>query len=169
MEPTKIIFLDIDGVLNSQRNALAYGRMPNPNVFEDATPYGEVATATKGPESELDIISIKMIKRLCDLTGAQIVLHSMWRKKVDSIEFGKRHGLPIIGHTDRRDEKGYGIWQWLWDHPHVSHFAIIDDEPIFRNLYNPVHVCFRSGIRTPNPLLFSIRKDWSAHERCGTR
>lgn len=52
--PTKIVFLDIDGVLNSYRNALNLSQL-------------------------VDKALLKILKRILDETGAVIVLSSNWR------------------------------------------------------------------------------------------
>jgi len=126
-----VIFLDIDGVLNSFRNILAFGRFPFPEVTEDVPGHG------MGPESELDALAIGMIRKLCDLTGAKIVLHSMWRKHMDVQKFGERHKLPVIDATARNLPKHLGIFDWLRQHKEVGISAIIDDDPILSVQFHP--------------------------------
>jgi hypothetical protein len=120
----KIIFLDVDGVLNSYRNVIAYGRFPFPGKLED------VKNSLVGPESELDPLAIGMVRTLCELTGAQIVLHSMWRRTVDPLEFGGRHRLDIIDDTNHELPKIQGIAKWLKEHPRTKQFVILDDDTI---------------------------------------
>ncbi|MDE6189696.1 MAG: hypothetical protein K2G37_05375, partial [Clostridia bacterium] len=54
----KIIFLDIDGVLNSR----AYDRLRDWNILSD-----------------IDETRLPLLKKLVDTTGAKIVLSSTWR------------------------------------------------------------------------------------------
>jgi hypothetical protein len=126
----KVIFLDVDGVLNSFKNILANGRFPWPNHDETN------CSKQIGPESELDQLAIGMIRKLAEETGASIVLHSMWRMHVDPVDFGKRHNLPIIGSTNRR-QKGVSIQMWLGEHPEVTHFVTIDDDDVFTEQCGP--------------------------------
>ena len=111
----KVVFLDIDGVLNN------------------------VASAAEG----IDILPEKVIlvRRLCQVTGASIVLSSSWRILFD-IEFlrdllyhtGLRQRwagdkpVEVIGVTPRLDQiRGIEIQKWLDDHQ-VTDYVIIDDD-----------------------------------------
>jgi len=113
----KVLFLDVDGVLNSNRNLLAYGCFPWPNV-----PDGLICA-----ESKLDPIAIGMIRKVCEDTGAVIVLHSTWRENVDPVEFGLKYDLPIIGSTDADESKPDSIQSYLKAHPTITKYAVVDD------------------------------------------
>mmetsp|Transcript_19938 Transcript_19938/g.45984 ORF Transcript_19938/g.45984 Transcript_19938/m.45984 type:complete len:171 (-) Transcript_19938:59-571(-) len=106
----KIIFLDIDGVLHS-----ASGE--NGDFFVDRC--------------------CAHLQEIVDLTGASIVLSSMWRLEYRSL-FQVNHVLfslglpPVIGCTDhlqgcRREEE---ISKWLDEHPEVRSWIAIDDWPL---------------------------------------
>lgn len=115
----KILFLDIDGVLNSHA-------------------YDQVRTAEQG---NIDETRLPLLGQLVERTQAQIVLTSSWRKhwEKDTVlcdEKGREinetfagHGLTIFDKTplhesnDRADE----IRAWLSAHPQVTAFAILDD------------------------------------------
>jgi hypothetical protein len=117
----RIIFLDIDGVLNSWRNAAAFGAFPFPDASDEL--HGE---------QNLDNIAIGMVRALCKEFDAKIVLHSMWRRTLENpIEFGKRHNLPIIDITHPGIDKVPSILLWMQDHPGVQRFVILDDDDIF--------------------------------------
>ena len=58
----KVIFLDIDGVLNSDEY---FDKIENLNV--------------QGIEREIDVNKIKLLKRAVDETKAKVVLTSSWR------------------------------------------------------------------------------------------
>ena len=58
----KVIFLDIDGVLNSYEY---FDKIENLNV--------------QGIEREIDVNKIKLLKRAVDETKAKVVLTSSWR------------------------------------------------------------------------------------------
>jgi HAD domain in Swiss Army Knife RNA repair proteins len=103
----KIIFSDIDGVLNCSRT-------PNPRRF----PY--IA------EPQL----VARLNTVLERTGAKIVLTSTWRYDPAGLFSAKHWGIPFIDITPdlpkvpRRDE----ILAWLRDHPGVTRFAVLDDE-----------------------------------------
>src|SRR5437588_1068675 len=103
----KVIFLDIDGVLNCTNT-------PNSRKF----PY------------IVDPKLLKRFKRLLRRTRAKVVLSSTWRYDPAGIFSAKRYGIPFIDvipdlpHEPRRKE----ILQWLQEHPEVTRYIVIDDE-----------------------------------------
>lgn len=118
MEKTlKIIFLDIDGVLNS----VAYDR---------------VRTLTEG---NIDVSRLPLLKRIVDATGAQIVLSSTWRVHWDKREaycdaIGRelnavfqKAGLTIFDKTPVMDCRQQEITAWIDAHPQLQNFVILDD------------------------------------------
>jgi hypothetical protein len=103
----KVIFLDIDGVLNCATT-------PNPRKF----PY------------IVDPKLLRRFKRLLARTGAKVVLSSTWRYDPAGLFSAKHWGVPFIDvtpdmpHRPRRDE----VIAWLKSHPKVKRFVVIDDE-----------------------------------------
>lgn len=116
----KVIFLDIDGVLNSQRTYLAYGGYPFPE--ED-----------KGPHSKgnMDWIAVAMVKRLARKYKAEIVLHSSWRTSVTALEMGRILDLEIKEITNPNVEKSRSIKEYLILHPEIDKYVILDDDPMY--------------------------------------
>ena len=119
-QPTRVIFLDIDGVLNRTRMA-SHIRL----------------------EDDL----VENLRLLVEKTDAKIVLSTFWRHFQEYIQYIlHRHGLPadvIIGQTpgtseasmlskDPGDPMQYAdraseIHAWLRAHPTVISFVILDD------------------------------------------
>jgi hypothetical protein len=103
----KVIFLDIDGVLNCTQT-------PNPRKF----PY------------IVDQTLLMRFHRLLESSGADVVLSSTWRYDPAGLFSAKHWGIPFIDvipdmpHVPRCNE----ILEWLRNHPQVSRFAVIDDE-----------------------------------------
>ncbi len=103
----KVIFLDIDGVLNTTKT-------PNPREL----PY--IA------EKKL----VGRLKRLLRTTRAKVVLISTWRYDPAGLFSAKYHGIPFIDCTpdmpkqSRRDE----IQRWLKAHPAVKRYVVLDDD-----------------------------------------
>jgi len=103
----KVIFLDIDGVLNCRKT-------PNPRKF----PY---------------VIDDELLARFTQLlqqTGASVVLSSTWRYDPAGIFSAKHYGVPFMDITpDMPDEpRCKEILEWLRDHPEVTRYVVIDDE-----------------------------------------
>ena len=103
----KVIFLDIDGVLNCRKT-------PNPRKF----PY---------------VIDDELLTRFTQLlqqTGASVVLSSTWRYDPAGIFSAKHYGVPFMDITpDMPDEpRCKEILEWLRDHPEVTRYVVIDDE-----------------------------------------
>ena len=103
----KVIFLDIDGVLNCDRT-------PNPRKF----PY------------VVDRRLLARLKKLLKRTRAKVVLSSSWRLDPVGLSAAKYWDVPFIDtlpdlpKKTRRDE----VLSWLAAHPKVTRYAIIDDE-----------------------------------------
>lgn len=79
-EALKILFLDIDGILNSAKTYVIHGHMPNyveSRKVKDA--YVEHVEA-------FDPCAIALVNQLCKVTGAFIVLSSSWRESFDTWE-----------------------------------------------------------------------------------
>jgi hypothetical protein len=103
----KVVFLDIDGVLNRDRT-------PNPRKF----PY--IADKTL----------VRRLKKVLAYTHAKVVLSSTWRYDPVGLLAAKHFGIPFVDcipdlpHRPRRDE----IRRWLKKHPRVTRYAVLDDE-----------------------------------------
>lgn len=109
----KIIFLDIDGVLNHSGSKV---------FFENSC--------------------LKELKRVCSKTGAKIVLISSWkevykpmyidrpeRKMFDTV-FTKKNGLELVGVTKNLgdgDNRGQEVLDYLNEHNHIDSFVVLDD------------------------------------------
>lgn len=115
----KVIFLDIDGVLN-----------------EDTTP-----TRTKSRVIFIDQDKLMRLKRIVDATGAKIVLSSTWRHDRDDARYNgdflelreafQTGGLDFCDYTPvdaTGAHRGMEIKAWLSLHPEVDRYIILDDE-----------------------------------------
>ena len=103
----KVIFLDIDGVLNSDKTS-------NPRKL----PY---------------IVDKKLLRRLnklLDRTGAKVVLSSTWRCDPIGLLAAKYWKIPFVDVCPDRPKspRSKEIKAWIARHPRTSRFAVIDDE-----------------------------------------
>ena len=107
--------MDIDGVLNSNRSCIALGGCPH-----DVIGYHR---------DRFDEVSVRLVRHLCAISGAQIVLSSSWRILHDYKDVARGLELPIIDATPRlAGNRGSEIAAWLADHPEVQTYAIVDDD-----------------------------------------
>lgn len=136
----KVLFLDIDGVLNSTKTCVATGGYP----------------MELHHRSGFDWMAIKLLQRLCDSSGLQIVLSSAWRLHHHYDEVAGAFDLPIIGATLSSSpdghQRGFEIRDWLARHPEVTAYAIIDDDPDMLEEQTPyfVHTSGYEGMTWAN-------------------
>ncbi len=116
----KIIFLDIDGVLNDAPTILGTGN--------------DLPT-----KAHLDCL-----KQIVDATGAKIVLSSSWRLyksyRNDVKNALSEVGLNFIDFTEELEDRDKEIREWLNRHPEVESFVILDDEDVFATNLREQHV-----------------------------
>ena len=123
----RVIFLDIDGVLNSSRTAVAFG---------------------KDWLRKFDPVSVQMLHRVVSNADAKIVISSTWRlfdgwREViigSLIEAGwptDNTGSIIYSRTttdtdewilNTEKSRGEEIAEWLDEHPEFIDYIIIDDD-----------------------------------------
>jgi hypothetical protein len=115
-----ILFLDIDGVLNSEA------------FF--ARQRGRGITIISTRQELIDPAAVAHLNRIVDTTGCHVVLSSSWRlhNLGDVIEWLRERGFrgTLFGATPRTPAtRGGQIQAWLnsWDHRAV--YAALDDEP----------------------------------------
>ncbi len=115
----KVLFLDFDGVLNS-------------DLYVRAHPSGGVV---------IDPSRLELLSRIVARTGARIVLTTSWRDHWDPAPerrdavgeeivriFGTA-GLAVFGKTPRLGDREKEIAAWLGEHPETEAFAVLDDRP----------------------------------------
>lgn len=124
----KVIFLDIDGVLNSQ------------NTFRDNHEYvkffirnmnGSIDDEMVYTMLDIDLDKVFMLRDICNLTGAKVVVSSSWRRLNKYSLFEERLtslGVPIVGVTPFiGNNRGDEIRKYLEDNK-VDDFVILDDD-----------------------------------------
>ena len=133
----RVIFLDIDGVLNSLGSVIALG---NPN-------------------HHLDPVAVKLIERVCKETGAKIVVSSSWRigRTVEQIQqelcsIGAAGVAEhIVGRTGdgHNGHRGRQIKEWIEKNSPDCTFAITDDDSDMLPAQKPyfVKTTFEDGFK----------------------
>lgn len=125
----KVIFLDIDGVLNSGDNQCSYGFLKEDSGRDI---YGDL----------FDDRCVRYLRAIIEKTGAYLVISSSWRhsgmvkicqmwedrklpgKVIDMTPFGRYN--PDTEHTEYVD-RGDEIQQWI-DSAKPEKYVIIDDD-----------------------------------------
>lgn len=115
----KILFLDIDGVLNTDRQQW-YCQM---NSIAPVDKFGYA----------FDSKAVENLATILEETGAEIVISSSWKfLGLQTLQkMWKDRNMPgtILDITPDGDNKGLKIDEWLLKHEgQVSGYAIIDDE-----------------------------------------
>lgn len=109
-----VVFLDVDGVLNSRTTV-----KKSPDGY-------------KGIDSARVLLLANVINKY---GGADIVLSSDWKemKSTDDdyvylVSKLNEYGLEISGHTkDIRHNRGEGIMEYLNEHQEIEEFVVLDD------------------------------------------
>ena len=139
---TKVIFLDIDGVLNCRNSKSRCGMYTG--IDRDKT---------------------RRLAKIVNETGASIVLSSSWRhvwipdyKYKENIDIytdsyagkylknhlKKKGGLVAVDKTSQMHKfdtyRNQEILKYLTDHPHIKYYVILDDASFLFDLTNPAIV-----------------------------
>lgn len=141
----RVLFLDMDGVLQSRRSIVAYRRGANP-----LRPY------------PLDEVAVKLMQRTIEETGAYVVISSHWRGfgTARAAAWFANYGwydAPILDETPTRTDyreacRGDVIQQWVDEHE-PSRYVIVDDSSDMLPHQPLVHVDGEEGYQ------------WKDHER----
>ena len=114
----KVIFLDIDGVLNSDEY---FDKIEGLNI--------------EGIEKQIDVEKIKLLKRAVEETGSNVVLSSSWRYTRNAQYLKQlllQYGILADSTPFMKNKRGEEIKGWLEEHKDTEDFVILDDE-IFRD------------------------------------
>jgi hypothetical protein len=123
----KVVFLDVDGVLNSEDDLMVFREKNN---IHHCILYDEVEERP-----------LQLLKQLIERTDAKIVLSSSWRTAwvtdsgwyylKEKLETALQSvSLVIYDRTPKlyNKERGDEIRLWLAHHPEVDTFVILDDD-----------------------------------------
>lgn len=129
----KIVFLDLDGVVNSSK-------------------FFSSLSADRDSWDNIDEEKVKLLKEIQSATGCDFVMSSSWRngwislRKYKMYEYAyeifKKYDLDFDDDLARLPNYGYGqraeeIQDYVYDHK-VKHYVVLDDQ--FVNDPNLVHV-----------------------------
>lgn len=128
-----VLFLDVDGVLNSERSFLAGQQRLREYPDKDDPYFLKITKCT------IDPIACDMVNRICRGLDVKVVVSSTHRmhfpdgpNKLDQLKnyfdvLGVKSEY-VIGWTPRLNAKrGIEIKLWLEEHPEVKQYVILDD------------------------------------------
>ena len=110
----KVIFLDKDGVLNSDEY---FDKIQGLDI--------------DGIESDVDIEKVKLLKEAVDAVGAKVVLTASARYKTNGQLLAQllcEYQMSVDATPFLNNKRGMEIKQWLSEHPETEDFVILDDE-----------------------------------------
>lgn len=124
---TKLVLLDFDNVINDEAYLRAASlAFPGVRTFNM-----EIGRAM------IDPVRVARIQRICDATGAGILLVTGWRRQTEwenLAELLKGHNLtaPVVGAVGgvkmSGDLRASASREWLDKNSHVTRYVVIDDD-----------------------------------------
>lgn len=121
----KVLFLDIDGVVNSRHTT----------NFQQLYPLDQYMAFLVG-KIQLD-------------TGCEVVLSSSWRHHPEGVAAVEKGVVKILDITPHRGFKGFRgdeVNGWLAEHPEVTKHAILDDDSDFHKDQPLFKTTFQEGL-----------------------
>ncbi len=116
-EPVRIVFLDVDGVLN---------------IMSDS--YRTSAQRTNNKTKWMEEYLIQRLEYLLYETKSKIVISSSWRLDMSDLKVQmERYGFSlwdrVIGYTPRTGHRGDEIQSWIDSHSDILSYVVLEDEP----------------------------------------
>lgn len=137
----KVLFLDIDGVVNKRENFNPKGMM--------------------GPYP-IDAYCAFLVGRIVLQTGCEVVLSSSWRHHPDGVKTVSERVVPLLDKTGNHkwdgkirhargrdwphDLRGDEVNDWLAEHPEVERYAILDGDSDFYDEQPLFQTTFKDGL-----------------------
>jgi hypothetical protein len=139
----KVIFLDVDGVLVTDRSVkrqhdylVQEGYIQKFTDAQGEIRYKQVLDIPRNMLSGFSFnqTSLFLLKKIVDNTGASIVVSSSWRNYPDEynilLHTLSKYGMQVIDKTAKKrmsSVRGREITQWLRQHTDVTEYVILDD------------------------------------------
>ena len=126
-----IIFLDIDGVLNSGRYFSKISNIKNNFYKDDKHDLNSIEDKVNYHMLDINEYNINILKSIIENTNSKVVITSSWKfmgifNNIVSRLIGL--GIPIIDKTiDKGINRGEGILNYVKEH-NVNNYIVIDDE-----------------------------------------
>lgn len=137
----KVIFLDVDGVLNSTKSGYGFGGELDKNKIK------------------WDQTCVDRVRALVEAVETSVVISSTWRIGTpiqwfkDAFALYGWHNAPVVGKTPEDVHHGFRgeeVYLWLENNPTVETFLCIDDETDFYPQQNFIRTVFNLGFTEEN-------------------
>ena len=118
----KVIFLDIDGVLNNEEHIVKiHGLLGKEQYLDLLREIGELP---------FDYRSCELLQKFTKETNVEVILSSTWRLNPEAPNIIKRYaGIEIKDITPRLHSiRGEEIQQYLDNHKEITNYVILDDD-----------------------------------------
>jgi hypothetical protein len=130
----KVIFLDIDGVLNSAQY-----------IRRDDVDFDN-------PQCQIDPDAVVRLNTITETTGASIVVSSTWRllfplPQLQTCLAAYKINALVFDKTGVQDKRKFEIQEWLDCHSGIESYVIIDDETIEGFHGHTVKTIFEDGLQ----------------------
>lgn len=129
----KVIFLDMDGVLNSAH----FFKKQDPNEIKA---YDASDDFFRGM---IDPVAVAVLSEIAEKSGASLVLSSSWRQVIsleDLEPMLRKAGYKGKGFIGKTDSKGAHRWEeisrFVHQHPYIERYLVLDDT---QDAYVPGH------------------------------
>jgi len=151
----RVIFLDIDGILNNLCLKNPWTR-PDGTIQEPVQGTKTVWRNTIG----MDYDKVERLNKILDSSDWSIIISSSWGFSRDTIQalicFGFKHTHRIVGGTYNGCGRGNQIWNTIKDNPSITDFITIDDEPFdiigeHESVTPEMREFFKDRVFSPNP------------------
>lgn len=160
----KVLFLDFDGVLNSQPflKEAAKARREARNQIEEQELF--LHMPEERWESMIDPAAVERLNAVIDRTGCKVVVSSSWRLLNTPVQLtsylrNRGYRYKVLDRTPNSrkygEVRGHEIQKWIDDwnashhvREHVTAFAILDDDSDMAHLMDRlVHTSFTAGLQ----------------------
>lgn len=159
-EPVRLVFLDIDGVLNCAESFFGAPRQTTITFLGPQVGYGSVQREEElvrraDVVDPIDVDKVARLNKIVDQGKAKVVVSSTWRLSytmkdlVRRLESAGFYG-DVVGTTpwDRSDDRGQEVLAWLLQNTGEApvHLAILDDSPFKGFDEHFVRTTFQTGL-----------------------
>lgn len=141
-KPTKVLFLSVDGVLNSD---LWFDMVAASYKHQKKGKYGSFEVP---PQHQIDPVAALRINKLNDIRDMGVVITCNWRRNYHCKELMKKQGFRLPFHSEWRTSVVFHhspvsvmVGDWLKQHPEIEAAAVVTtDDMSGMTDYSPIWV-----------------------------